>query len=71
MTHGVMLGSMQFRSKLHAVLCNQLFFMGNFVSLSVMQVGRLVEEVYGAPQDIEGVVIGDDTVALVQTRPQV
>lgn len=36
-----------------------------------MQIGVLVEEIYGAPQDIEGVVIGEDTVALVQTRPQV
>ncbi|KAL8426398.1 hypothetical protein Efla_006230 [Eimeria flavescens] len=34
-------------------------------------VGVLVEEVYGEPQDIEGVVIGEDTIALVQTRPQV
>ncbi|CDI84941.1 alpha-glucan water dikinase 1, putative [Eimeria praecox] len=37
----------------------------------ISKIGMLVEEVYGAPQDIEGVVIGEDTVALVQTRPQV
>lgn len=37
----------------------------------ILQTGVMVEKIYGAPQDIEGVVIGDDTIALVQTRPQV
>ncbi|KAL8455397.1 hypothetical protein Emag_000781 [Eimeria magna] len=37
----------------------------------ISKIGVLVEEVYGEPQDIEGVVIGEDTIALVQTRPQV
>ncbi|CDJ46284.1 alpha-glucan water dikinase 1, putative [Eimeria brunetti] len=37
----------------------------------ISKVGMLVEDIYGAPQDIEGVVIGEDTIALVQTRPQV
>ncbi|OEH76639.1 alpha-glucan water dikinase [Cyclospora cayetanensis] len=37
----------------------------------ISKIGVLVEELYGEPQDIEGVVIGEDTIALVQTRPQV
>lgn len=37
----------------------------------ISKIGVMVEEAYGAPQDIEGVVIGEDTIALVQTRPQV
>ncbi|CDJ32881.1 alpha-glucan water dikinase 1, putative [Eimeria mitis] len=43
----------------------------NALLSKISKIGMLVEEVYGAPQDIEGVVIGEDTVALVQTRPQV
>lgn len=35
------------------------------------QVGFLIEDLYGAPQDIEGAVLAGEVIAVVQTRPQV
>ena len=33
-------------------------------------IGRLVENTFGSPQDIEGAIVGD-TIWLVQSRPQI
>jgi alpha-glucan,water dikinase len=35
----------------------------------IAQVGRAIEELYGSPQDVEGVV-KDGEIYVVQTRPQ-
>uniref|UniRef100_A0A0G4HBD4 Uncharacterized protein n=1 Tax=Chromera velia CCMP2878 TaxID=1169474 RepID=A0A0G4HBD4_9ALVE len=37
----------------------------------ITKVGFFIEDALGSPQDIEGVVIGNDQIAIVQTRPQV
>ena len=39
------------------------------VGLKLAEVGKQLEEEFGGPQDVEGVLIADD-IHLVQTRPQ-
>lgn len=37
----------------------------------ICKVGNAIEVALGSPQDIEGVVAPDNTITIVQTRPQV
>lgn len=51
---------------------DKLMVDGNFrhsILSSIAQAGSAIEELYGSPQDIEGV-IRDGKVYVVQTRPQ-
>lgn len=37
---------------------------------NIARAGNAIEELYGSPQDIEGVVVRDGQIYVVQTRPQ-